>query len=44
LVLLDGNPLSEIANTRRITGVLVRGRWLSDAAIAKLRRELSSAP
>lgn len=44
LVLLDGNPLSAIANTRRIAGVMVRGRWLSAAALAKLHRELSSAP
>ncbi len=29
LLLLDANPLSSIANTRRIAGVMVRGRWLS---------------
>lgn len=27
LVLLDGNPLDDIANTRTIAGVMVRGRW-----------------
>jgi len=27
LVLLDANPFENIANTRRITGVMVRGRW-----------------
>jgi imidazolonepropionase-like amidohydrolase len=28
LVLLDANPLADIANTRKIRGVMVRGRWL----------------
>lgn len=28
LVLLDGNPLAEIQNTRRIAGVVVDGQWL----------------
>ncbi len=29
LVLLDDNPLLDIANTRRIAGVMVRGQWLA---------------
>jgi cytosine/adenosine deaminase-related metal-dependent hydrolase len=29
LVLLEGNPLEDIANTRQIAGVMVRGRWYS---------------
>jgi len=28
LVLLSGNPLSDIAATRRISGVMMQGRWL----------------
>ena len=28
LVLLTGNPLSDISNTRKIAGVMVRGHWL----------------
>jgi len=28
LVLLDANPLDNIANTQKIAGVMVRGRWL----------------
>jgi hypothetical protein len=28
LVLLDANPLTNIRNTRRISGVMVRGQWL----------------
>lgn len=33
LVLLEGNPLEDIANVNRIAGVMVRGRWLSRADI-----------
>jgi imidazolonepropionase-like amidohydrolase len=29
LVLLDANPLANIASTRRIAGVMLRGKWLS---------------
>lgn len=29
LVLLDANPLESIANSRRIAGVVPRGRWVS---------------
>jgi len=30
LLLLDANPLEDIANTRRIAGVILHGRWLPD--------------
>ena len=33
LVLLNANPLQDIANTQRIEGVMVRGRWLDRAAL-----------
>ncbi|MCY4399771.1 MAG: amidohydrolase family protein [Gemmatimonadetes bacterium] len=33
LVLLDGNPLEDIGNTRRIAGVIRRGGWLDRAAL-----------
>ena len=29
LILLDGNPLQDIANTRRIAGVFAQGRYYS---------------
>ena len=35
LVLLDANPLADISNTRRIHGVMLRGRWYSGAALEK---------
>lgn len=41
LVLLEANPLEDIANTRKIEGVMARGRWLSrnflDAELARIR-------
>ena len=33
LVLLDGNPLEDISQVRRIAGVMVRGHWLDRAAL-----------
>lgn len=33
LVLLNGNPLSDLNNLKHPAGVMVRGRWLSRAAI-----------
>jgi Amidohydrolase family len=37
LILVDANPLDDVANAMRISGVVVRGRWLSKAEIdAKL--------
>jgi hypothetical protein len=44
LVLLDANPLSAVSNTRRISGVMVRGRWLSRTEIDKLLEQLAAAP
>jgi imidazolonepropionase-like amidohydrolase len=41
LVLLDRNPLETISNTRRIRGVMVRGQWLSRAALDDLLAQLA---
>jgi imidazolonepropionase-like amidohydrolase len=35
LILLDGNPLADIANVNRQAGVMVRGRWLDAAEIGR---------
>jgi imidazolonepropionase-like amidohydrolase len=35
LVLLDANPLENIANTSRIAGVMIGGRWIPKAEIDK---------
>jgi len=42
LLLLDANPLDAIANTKQITGVMVRGRWLAKAELQKLLAEVAS--
>ena len=43
MVLLDANPLVDIANTRRIRAVMIRGEWwtkrMIDAEIAAIQRE-----
>jgi hypothetical protein len=38
LILLEANPLADIGATRRIAGVMVRGRWLDRAALDSLNR------
>jgi hypothetical protein len=40
LVLLHANPLVDIANTRRIAGVLLRGRWLSAGDLASMLEQV----
>jgi len=40
LVLLEGNPLESISNTRRIAGVVIRGRWLDHRQLEAIKREL----
>ncbi|HEV8445382.1 MAG TPA: amidohydrolase family protein [Gemmatimonadaceae bacterium] len=40
LVLLTGNPLTDIKNTRTIAGVVADGRYLSAADLAQLRLRL----
>jgi imidazolonepropionase-like amidohydrolase len=44
LVLIAGNPLDAISNTRRISGVMVRGRWLPRSEIGNLLEQLAAAP
>jgi imidazolonepropionase-like amidohydrolase len=36
LVLLDGDPLTNIGNTSRVAGLLLRGSWYSASALAAL--------
>src|SRR5688572_6085614 len=42
LILLDANPLQDVANTLRINGVVVNGRWISPAEREKLLAALAS--
>ena len=41
LLLLDANPLSAIGNTRRIAGVMLRGRWLPRQELDRLLASLA---
>jgi imidazolonepropionase-like amidohydrolase len=41
LVLLDADPLMNIANTRKITGVFVNGRWIDRAILDAMLADLS---
>lgn len=40
LLLLDANPLADIAATRRIAGVMAGGRWLPPNELRRMRREV----
>ena len=43
LLLLDGNPLEDIAAASKISGVLIRGRWLDRAEIDRRMSEVAAA-
>jgi predicted amidohydrolase len=43
LLLLDTNPLDDIRNTRKIRGVMIRGRWFDRATLDALLREIEEA-
>jgi imidazolonepropionase-like amidohydrolase len=42
LLLLDADPLADIAATRRIAGVVSGGRWLPAAELERMRREVEA--
>lgn len=48
LVLLDANPLTDIANSHKVKGVMLRGRWVSgdqlQEGLAKLEEPAPSPP
>ena len=41
LLLLEANPLDEIANTERRAGVMVRGRWLPETELRAMRDRIA---
>lgn len=41
LVLLDANPLEDIANTRKISGVFINGNWLASGKLKAMLTDLS---
>ena len=42
LMLLDANPLRSIGNTRKIAGVMLRGRWVPRAELDRLLESLEA--
>ncbi|HSK71340.1 MAG TPA: amidohydrolase family protein [Pyrinomonadaceae bacterium] len=42
LLLLDANPLENIANAKKIAGVMVRGNWLPKENLAKMLEEVAA--
>jgi imidazolonepropionase-like amidohydrolase len=44
LVLLDANPLTDIAHVSRISAVVLRGRLFDRAALERLVDEMADAP
>ncbi|MGH9869769.1 MAG: amidohydrolase family protein [Candidatus Polarisedimenticolia bacterium] len=48
LVLLDADPLMDVAHSRRIAGVMLRGRWIPrseiDSTLERLAQEAAAAP
>ncbi len=43
VLLLDGNPLENISNTRKISGVLLHGIWYSRESLDRTAAELARA-
>ena len=43
LVLLTGNPLQNISNTKNIGGVMIKGRWLSAAELETILKDVKAA-
>jgi hypothetical protein len=39
-LLLDADPLADIAATRRIAGVVLGGRWMPAGELQRMRREV----
>ena len=43
LVLVEGNPLTDVTNVARRAGVMVRGRWLSESELHQMLEGLPAA-
>jgi imidazolonepropionase-like amidohydrolase len=42
LLLLEANPLENISNTRKISGVMIKGRWLSAEELDTMLKDVKS--
>jgi imidazolonepropionase-like amidohydrolase len=43
LLLLEANPLEDVANARRRSGVMVRGRWLPEEELRAMLEEVAAS-
>ena len=43
LVLLDANPIADVANLDKISGVFLKGKYFSKAALDKLKSDVATA-
>jgi imidazolonepropionase-like amidohydrolase len=43
LILLEANPLEDVANIAKRRGVMIRGRWLSEKTLQRLLNELAKS-
>ena len=44
LILLDGNPLEDVANVRKQAGVMLRGRWIAHTEIQRMLETIHDLP
>jgi imidazolonepropionase-like amidohydrolase len=42
LLLLEANPLEDVANAERLAGVMIRGRWLDAPELRRMRAEATA--
>ena len=43
LVIVEANPLADVANTRRIAGVMARGRWYPREELDRMLEALAGS-
>ena len=43
LVLLDGNPIADVANLDKISAVFLKGKYFSKVALEKLKSDVATA-
>jgi imidazolonepropionase-like amidohydrolase len=43
LILIDGNPLKDLANVAKRAGVMLRGRWLPESELARMLGEIAAS-
>ena len=44
LLLLDANPLQDVANVRKLSGVMLRGQWFPNAELQRRLKAIHELP